>query len=252
MNQARHLVSRTHFGPRSRDVVAVLQAGSAAAAVDYILDRAQNTPLPDAPTWYRSGNSGNVLHMYSVQFEWMSRIYNGGLLERVMLFWSNHFAVSHNNMNDLRGKAPNSYASHMYDYSRLLHTHGLGDVRELVRHMSKNPAMLYYLNNYNNTPAAPNQDFARELMELFTMGPLDAQGNENYSEQDVEEVAKAVTGWRVSEATRTAIFDSTRFNAGPKTILGQTANFDLDGVIDLIFSQRQAQSAYFLANKLYA
>lgn len=249
---AAHLVRRSHMGNSVNDVNRARLRGSAVAAVDDIVSRARSTVLPEAPQWFNQNLSSNIDHMYDIQFRWMNQFYSGGLLERMLLFWSNHFAVSYNNMNDLPGKASNSYVSHMYKYVTLLHTHGLGDYRQLVRDVSKNSAMLYYLNNYNNSPSAPNQDFARELLELFTTGRVDADDNPNYSEQDVAEVARAVTGWRVNNSTLSGFFDASRFDNSSKTIFGKTGNFDLDGVIDLLFEEKGDKIAWFICSKLYS
>ncbi|MCG8374126.1 MAG: DUF1800 domain-containing protein [Balneolales bacterium] len=249
--QASHLVRRTHFGNKISDLNRVRAFASATEAAETLVDEAVNAVLPDDPSWYTNGTSGNVLDMYDVQFQRMDNMYNGGFLERMVLFWSNHFAVSYQNMNDLPGKAPNSYSSHMYKYVKLLQTDGLGDFRELVRSVSKNSAMVYYLNNYNNEAGQPNEDFARELLELFALGPNDKDGNTNYTENDVAEVARAVTGWRVNDANLASFFDEDRFDSGEKTILGQTASYDLDGVVDLVFSQREAEAAWFICNKIY-
>ncbi|HCD53286.1 MAG TPA: hypothetical protein DEQ34_12620 [Balneolaceae bacterium] len=249
--QAAHLVRRTHFGNKINDLNQIRLAGSADDAVDLIITEAQNTVLPVDPSWYGNGGSSNILNMYDIQFRWMDQMYDGGLLERMVLFWSNHFAVSYNNMNDLPGKAPGSYVSHVYKYVKLLRQYALGDFKDLVRRVSKNSAMVYYLNNYNNRAGQPNEDFARELLELFTLGPKDKNGDPNYTETDVAEVAKAVTGWRVNDVTLNAYFDEERHDFSNKTILNQTNTFDLDGVIDLIFSERAEEVAWFISQKLY-
>lgn len=249
--EASHLTRRTHIGNKISDLNRLRSLGSAENAVNTIVDEAASAVLPDDPSWYGNGTSGDILDMYDIQFQWMERMYNGGLMERMMLFWSNHFAVSYQNMNDLPGKAPGSYTSHMYKYTKLLQTHGFGDFKELVRAVSKNSAMVYYLNNYNNRAGQPNEDFARELLELFTIGPEDKNGNPNYTESDVAEVARAVTGWRVNDSSLNGYFDANRHDSTSKTILGQTANFDLDGVIDLIFNEREAEAAWFICRKLY-
>ncbi len=249
--QAAHLVRRTHFGMRTNNLNYVRSFPNANLAVTAMVDTARNTPLPDNPQWYNSGNSGNVLHIYDTQFRWMDTMYSGGLLQRMMLFWSNHFAVSYSNMNALPDKASGSYASHMYKYWTLLHLQALGDFKDIVKQFSKNSAMVYYLNSYNNRAGAPNQDFARELMELFTIGPTDKNGNDNYSENDVAEVSRAVTGWRVNDNNLSSFFDATRHDSGPKTVFGQTGNYNLDTVIDHIFEQRREQAAWFLCRKLY-
>ena len=249
--QAAHLTRRTHFGNKISDLNRLRALGSAENAVNTIVDEAAAAILPDDPSWYNSGNSGDILDMYDIQFRWMDRMYNGGLMERMMLFWSNHFAVSYQNMNDLPGKAPGSYASHMYKYMKLIQQKGFGNFKELIRDMSKNSAMVYYLNNYNNSAGQPNEDFARELLELFALGTHDKNDAPNYTENDVAEVARAVTGWRVNNATLSGYFDASRHDAGSKTILGQTNTFDLDGVVDLIFDEKPNEVAWFLCRKLY-
>ncbi len=249
--QAAHLVRRTHFGIRINDLNRIRSYGTATTAVNELVDEALTVPLPDDPSWYKNGTSGNILDMYDIQFQLMERMYDGALLERMMLFWSNHFAVSYNNMNALPDKAPGSYASHMYKYFKLMHLNGMGDFKELIREISKNSAMVYYLNNYNNRAGQPNEDFARELKELFTLGTQDKNGNDNYTESDVAEVARAVTGWRVNDTTLNAYFDPNRFDDTSKTIFGNTDNYDLDGVIDLIFQEKPDEVAWFICRKLY-
>lgn len=249
--QAAHLTRRTHFGNKVSDLNRLRAFGSAMNAANSLVEEASSSILPDDPSWYTNSNSGDILDMYDIQFRWMDRMYNGGLMERMMLFWSNHFAVSYQNMNDLPGKAPNSYTSHVYKYYKLLQQNGFGDFKELVRSVSKNSAMVYYLNNYNNSAGQPNEDFARELLELFTLGPENKNGAPNYTEGDVAEVARAVTGWRVNNTTLSGYFDGTRFDGDPKTILQKSGNYDLDQVIDLIFDEKASEVAWFLCRKLY-
>jgi len=248
---AAHLVRRTHFGNTVADVNSARLRGSAEAAVSAILETAKTTILPSDPTWFTKGNSGNIDHLYDVQFRFMSRFYSGGLLERMILFWSNLFAVSYNNMNDLPGKAPSSYVNHVYKYVKLLHTGALGEYKPFVHNMAKNSAMVYYLNNYNNSKSSPNEDFARELLELFTLGRADKIGNPNYTEQDIAQVARSVTGWRVNNTTLAGFFDSTRFDDGTKTVFGKSGNYNLDSLVELLFTEKSDKIAWFISLKLY-
>ena len=101
-------------------------------------------------------------------------MFNGGLLEKMMLFWSNHFVVGYNSVS---GKANSSYANHMNNYYKLLHSSSFGNFKDFVNDISVNTAMLYYLNGYINDGSnigsdftQANQDFGRELLELFTLG----------------------------------------------------------------------------------
>lgn len=249
--QAAHLVRRTCIGNTVTDVNSARLKGSAQSAVQSILSTATSAVSPADPTWFTKGNSSNIDHLYDIQFRMMNLFYSEGLNAKMLLFWTNYFAVSYNNMNDLPGKAPDSYVSHLFKYVKLLQTDGLGDFKKLVRNVSKNSAMLYYLNNYNNTKSAPNEDFARELMELFTLGRADKNNNSNYSEQDIKEVARAVTGWRVNNSTLAGFFDSSRHDSGTKTIFGKSGTYNLDGVIDLLFEKKADKIAWFLSLKLF-
>lgn len=249
--EALHLVRRSHFGVSISDLNALLSAGNCENAVNQIIDKALNTPLPDYPSWYLAGASSDIQDMYDIQFQWMDSMVNGGLLDRMKLFWSNHFAVSYNNMNALHIKARRSYANHMLNYTRTIEQYAMGNFKQLVLAVSKDPAMLYYLNNYANSIDSPNEDFARELLELFTLGPKDVDGSSNYTETDVSEVARAVTGWRVFEQQFRSIFIFGAHDGSNKTIFGKTDAYNLDSLIDLIFEERTFQTARFICKKLY-
>lgn len=250
---AAHLVRRTHFGNRISDLNFVRSFNTAELAVDELVNRASAVPLPDDPNWFKNGNSGNIQDFYDIQWSWMDRMYSGGLLERMMLFWSNHFVVGYNTVS---GKASGSYANHMQNYMKLLHTDSFGNFKDLVYKISVNPAMLYYLNGYVNDQAEPNEDFGRELLELFTLGLEDKNGNPNYTDQDsppgdVQEVARASTGWRVNNNTLNAFFNTDSFDSGSKTVLGQTGNHNLQDVVNIIFDQKPNEVAWFICRKLY-
>lgn len=249
--EASHLTRRTHFGIKVNDINFLRSFSDAETAVNTLVENAISAPLPDDPQWYTNNLSGSVLDVYDIQFRWMDQMYNNGLQERMILFWSNHFAVSYSNMNALPEKAGNSYASHMYKYWKSLHLNSFGNFRDFVLNMSKNSAMLYYLNNYNNRSGQPNEDFARELMELFTMGEKNKFDADNYTENDVKEVARSVTGWRVNDSILSGFFDANRHDSDSKTIFGQSGNYDLEGVINLIFEERAEETAWFICRKLY-
>jgi len=107
------------------------------------------------------------------------------------------------------------------------------------------------LNGKQNRAGAPNENYARELLELFTMGPFDAQGNENYTQRDIEEIARALTGWVVRKTELSVLFRPNRFDDGQKTFFGRTGPWGYDDVIDILFEERADQIAAFLARKLY-
>jgi uncharacterized protein (DUF1800 family) len=152
------------------------------------------------------------------------------LRERMTLFWANHFVVRDNRIDFVQ------------DYNNMLRGFALGDFRSFVKQMSKQAAMLKYLNNKQNIKRSPNENFARELMELFTLG----EGH--YSEQDIKESARAFTGY--SHDIKGDFFLRQRqHDYGEKTFLDCNGDFDGDDIIDVILEQRQC--ARFISEKIY-
>jgi uncharacterized protein (DUF1800 family) len=130
----------------------------------------------------------------------------------------------------------------IYRHFDLLARLGLGPAPALAKAVSRSPAMILYLDLNQNRPEAPNENFARELFELFLLG----EGN--YSEQDIKESARAFTGYRLGRAGREFLFAPRQHDNGPKTIFGQTGNFSGDDVIDLAYGTRAAGA--FLPHEL--
>jgi uncharacterized protein (DUF1800 family) len=120
----------------------------------------------------------------------------------------------------------------IYDHQAILREHALGSNVALARAMSRSGAMIVYLDLQQSQKQAPNENFARELFELFTLG----EGN--YTENDIKQSARAFTGYRQRQGE--FFFARNQHDAGPKTIFGQTGNFDGDGVLDLVFRQKAA------------
>jgi uncharacterized protein (DUF1800 family) len=146
------------------------------------------------------------------------------------LFWHGHFASR--NINIL-------YQQQLLDIVR---TQALGNFRDLLREVSKSAAMLAFLNNQQNKKKHPNENFAREVMELFTLG------RGNYTETDVKEAARAFTGWGFRLNGEFA-FRQWDHDADAKTVLGKTGNFKGDDVLDILLEKRE--TARFVARKLY-
>jgi uncharacterized protein (DUF1800 family) len=157
---------------------------------------------------------------------------NNPLVERMTLFWHSHFATSAEKVTD---------AHLILQQNRLLREHAMSDFRPLVHAISRDPAMLVYLDSATNRKAHPNENFARELMELFCLG------ESNYSEKDVRELARCFTGWEI----KLGKFRFNRFqhDAGDKSLLGKTGPFAEGAAIDWILEQPQA--ARFVVGKLY-
>lgn len=163
---------------------------------------------------------------------WFDRLYNPTelLREKMTLFWANHFVCEDKNV---------LFAQ---QYNNTLRKHALGDFKSFIKAVSKEAAMIKYLNNKQNKKKSPNENFARELMELFTLG----QGN--YSEEDIKESARAFTGYNHN------FFGEFKMrwrqhDEEEKTFLGHTGNFDGDAIIDIILEQKQC--ARFICEKIY-
>ncbi|WP_299156334.1 DUF1800 domain-containing protein [uncultured Tenacibaculum sp.] len=163
---------------------------------------------------------------------WLDRLYNPTelLREKMTLFWANHFVCEDKNV---------LFAQ---QYNNTLRTHALGNFKTFVKAISKEPAMLKYLNNKQNKKKSPNENFARELMELFTLG----QGN--YTEQDIQESARAFTGYNHNFFGEFKM-RRRQHDEGEKTFLGYTGNFNGDDIIDIILKQKQC--ARFICEKVY-
>ena len=245
--RAAHLVRRSSFGAIKREVDRALNDGSATATVSRLIATAQSDPLPEAPSWYsRSGSTGTD-EIYDLQRTWLEAMRSKGLIEKMTLFWHHHFVTQ---WTANAGKASNSVGHLTYDYYKLLRFHALGNFRTMVYNVGLNPAMLIYLDGFVNEKGQANENYGRELLELFTMSQYAPDGNENYTEQDIKEVARALTGWVVTSGNR-ASFDPARHDRSTKTIMGRTDLFDYDGVIDLIFDIRAPQIAHYICRKLY-
>ena len=152
------------------------------------------------------------------------------LLEKTTLFWHGHFACRSNN----------PYFSQQLN--NIQRKNALGSFRTLLIEVSQSPAMLDYLNNQQNRKGHPNENFARELMELFTLG------RGNYSETDIKEAARAFTGWSYNK-TGQFVFNKKVHDEQVKTFFGGSGNFDGEAIIDKILEKRE--TAVFICRKLY-
>jgi uncharacterized protein (DUF1800 family) len=168
----------------------------------------------------------------SLNLLWLSEMINSEdqLREKMSLFWHGHFAC----------RVINIYFQQQL--LQVIRENALGNFGDLLREVSKSPAMLSFLNNQQNRKQHPNENFAREVMELFTMG------RGNYTETDVKEGARAYTGWGFNQSGE-FIFRPFTHDTGVKTFLGKTGNFDGDNIIDIILEQKA--TAYFITQKIY-
>lgn len=154
------------------------------------------------------------------------------LRERLTLFWHDHFATSAAKVRQL---------SLMFHQNRTLRAHALGSFRTLLLEIGRDPAMLVWLDSSSNVKGHPNENYAREVMELFSLGVG------NYSEQDIQEAARALTGF--SMAGGQFAFQAAQHDSGQKTLFGLTGNWGGDDVVRILLEQPAA--ARFLVRKLY-
>jgi uncharacterized protein (DUF1800 family) len=228
---AAHLLRRAGFGgtPEEIDRLAAMSPGD---AVDTLLHpTTAETSFADYPdgTLLYDPKTRNV----TAQNWYLDRLLRTQhpLLEKMVLFWHGHFATSIQ-------KVP---AVLMVEQIDLFRSHALGNFRTLLLAVSKDPAMLVWLDNRYNNKAHPNENYAREVMELFALGLG------NYTEDDVKNVARAFTGWTLDKQLGYQYRDAAH-DAGPKTIFGRTDAFTGEDVIDLIV--QQPAHPRFLARKL--
>lgn len=168
-----------------------------------------------------------------VNTDWIARMAapsESALLERMSLFWHGHFACE--------SKGPRVAVGQL----NAIRKHALGNFKDLVLAIAQDPAMIRYLNNQQNRKRSPNENFARELLELFTIGIG------HYSEKDIKEAARAFTGWS-SNAQGTFVFRVRQHDYGSKTFMGKTGDFDGSDIIDIILEQEQ--TAKFIVTKIY-
>ena len=247
--RAAHLYRRLGF---SASVQTIDQAvgQTAGTLIDNLINEALNMPPLPAPVWADWNNSNYPADedlarqmRNSQRAEWRLAYTNGlltnNLRDRLSFFWSNHL-VTELDIYDCN--------SFLYHYINCLQRNALGNFKTFVSEMGLTSAMLYYLDGVYNNGNNPNENYARELYELFTLG----EGN-GYTEEDIIETARALSGYveRGELGCEAVAFDATRHDAGTKTILGQTGNWGYDDVMDILFQQRPNEIAEFICRKLY-
>ncbi len=239
--KVRHLYRRLGYGIKPSDIDQALSQ-SPSALVDTLVDAAVNLALTD-PLPEQLNSSGpkdldsTLLRRW--QHVFVRGLYNDGLRERMAFFWSNHVVVDVPSFNQC--------PAYLYAYTNLLQRHALGNFKELVDEVGLTPAMLRYLNGHQNTNREPNENYARELYELFTLG----EGN-GYTQQDIEETARALTGYnRRPDSCAPFEFTEQFYDDGEKTIFGRTGNWGYDDVIQILFEEKRSLIAKFIVGKIY-
>lgn len=235
----RHLLRRSGFVAKDARV-AQLAALDWPDAVEAVLDTSASPP-DNPPAFLTYHDDGQSYEQFQTAvWWWIDRMVASPapIVEKMTLFWHGHFTSSWSKV--FRTQL-------MINQNRFYRGNALGSFVTLCQGMAIQPAMLEYLDNASNRKGEPNQNFARELMELFMMGVG------NYTEADVDAAARAWTGhtFDYDDPNRTYKFDATEHDFGDKTFLGRTANFDGPDIITEILTAKRSVVARFMANKLW-
>ncbi|HYG50035.1 MAG TPA: DUF1800 domain-containing protein [Flavobacteriales bacterium] len=171
--------------------------------------------------------------LQELRLEWTKKLISGNeaLRERMTFFWHNHFACRINNPHAL------------LELNNVTRTLAFAPFKELLVAVSKTPAMLSFLNNQVNRKEHPNENFARELLELFTIG------RGNYSETDIKEAARAFTGWGFKRDTYEFVFRAEQHDDGIKSFMGKQGNFSGEDIIDIVLEKKE--TARYLCRKMF-
>ncbi|MBS1188987.1 MAG: hypothetical protein H6R10_779 [Rhodocyclaceae bacterium] len=250
---ARHLLERTGFGAPPVQVAEFSRLERRQAVDRLLADRRTVALQPPPPIAYerlsrlkdlseeeRKAVQRELVRQGGELRDWwageMLRAPTAGdaLAEHMTLFWHNHFVSS-------QQKVRSSYL--MLKQNELLRSQALGNFGQLLHAVAKDPAMVVYLDSATNRKGSPNENFAREVMELFTLG----EGR--YSDSDVREAARAFTGWSIDPETGDFRGRPPIHDGGEKTVLGRSGNFDGDDVLDILLEQ--PATAEFIVAKLW-
>ncbi|MCW9037590.1 DUF1800 domain-containing protein [Altibacter sp.] len=242
--KVKHAFKRLGFGAPQPEVDAVL-AMSPGDFIDSLVDTAAGLPVTPAPVWgYYAVSDFTNYEAENNQYieDWRVQTGNDFISEklrgRLTFFWANHFVTELETY---------FYAPYLFQYYNTLQTHCLGNFKDFVQAIGINSTMLVYLNGFENTNNNPNENYARELFELFTLG----EGN-GYTETDITETSRALTGYNHwSEPGAAIYFDAITHDAGNKTIFGQTGPWGYEDVINILFQERSTEIATNICRKLY-
>ena len=249
-SDTRHLVSRTAIGQQWGGVKA-LEGKSRAEAVSILLSPGapKTPPAPKLTPWAivsrMSEQNGagkkrarKMMLNEGIRLKrwWMIHLLRTDtpVNEHMTLFWHNHFTSSLEKVEQ---------PSLMYSQNKLLRENALGNFRALLHKVARDPAMLVYLDGSENVKGHPNENFARELLELFTLG------RGHYNENDVKAAAIAFTGWGVNRNNGAYVYDASKHDNKPVTFMGRTGRFSGDQIIDIILEK--PRTAEFIALKFW-
>ena len=244
-----HLLRRAGFGSDRRTVEAYVAIGYEETLEELLNPEVQwGVDLDEMCRYYPSYLNRETIE--DNEGEWIFRMINEPrqLREKMALFWHTMFCAGYSKV-----EAPRQMALHI----DMFREYGMDNFRDLLLLLSRDPTMIYYLDNCENNKTAINENYGRELLELFSMG-VGMDGAPNYSEDDVKACARAFTGWSIAPTLPVFPYGRSRweFRYNPvdhddseKTFLGETANWNGDDIVDIIC--KQPATARFLSRKLY-
>jgi uncharacterized protein (DUF1800 family) len=278
-DQAAHLLRRATVGPTKAEIAAFTNLTPAAAYQKLLANNIQNPPPPiildeDSPRYKQEFVNApflgdeNFPRSSFVKYWWQAQLLRQGpasttpnLLEKLSVFWQNHFVTTREIVSD------NKF---VWKYLNTIRANSLGNFRTFVKEITKDPAMLVYLNGNENVKGSANENYARELQELFTVGEKDFNGNLNYTENDVKAAARVLTGWEYvdfwndgytvaasqfvlnNHDTTNKVF-SNKYGTNGTTITGVNApnagDVELDALINMLLAHPETPK--FICRKLY-
>lgn len=233
LKKVGHLYRRAGFGATWSELDTALKAGPQETVTRLIEGKpgeeafaAETEPLAKSTAKGNNGKQAGAWWLYRMMYT------PHPLREKMTLFWHNHFATSFAKVRN---------AGYMLGQYELMHRYALGNFRSMLVDMSKDPAMMVWLDTNASKKVMPNENYARELMELFSLGIG------NYTEKDIREAARAFTGWKIEDGK--AVFDPKQHDDGEKTVLGQTGKWQGSDIVRICLEQKSAP--YFICTKLY-
>ncbi len=242
LQKINHLYRRVAFGISPKKTNTLLLK-SPSEVVDQLVDESLSLELPPGPDWMHLGNKelpnrpGALRRL--MQRSFVGDCQKSTLHQRMVMFWMNHFVI------EIQNLSPQYSAQYLYE---VVYPNALGNFKDFVHKVGISSAMLVYLNGNQNKKQAPNENYARELYELFTLGV-----DNGYTQNDIVETARALTGYTLFNASdNTLVFRSTHFDTGEKEIFGQVGNWGYDDVIRILFETHSLKIARFICKKLYA
>jgi uncharacterized protein (DUF1800 family) len=228
-----HLYRRAGFGATWGELESGLRAGPE-KAIDQLLQGGPGQEKFDRLTEPLAKSAAQSNDDQQARAWWLYRmLYTPHpLREKLTLFWHNHFATSNSKVQNV---------DFMLGQYELMHRHALGSFRDLLVQMSKDPAMMVWLDTRLSKKGKPNENYAREVMELFSLGIG------HYTETDIREAARAFTGWDIDDGK--AVYDPNQHDDTDKTVLGQKGKWQADDIIRICLEQKSCPS--FIVGKLF-